>query len=79
MFITNETNLILVISMVTKELQRIWTSNIIGYSILLSFVKNRPIKTQFYTFVTMVSKNSSEYSTRGNRIGYSTSDPSEYF
>jgi hypothetical protein len=30
--------------------------------IQLSFFKNGPIKTQFYTFVTMVSKNWTEYS-----------------
>jgi hypothetical protein len=30
--------------------------NFNDYSIHLSFVKNGPIKTQFYTFVTMVSK-----------------------
>jgi hypothetical protein len=34
----------------------------VDYSIHLSFVKNGPIKTQFYTFVTMVSKNWTEYS-----------------
>jgi hypothetical protein len=32
------------------------------YSIHLPFVKNGPIQTQFYTFVTMVSKNWTEYS-----------------
>jgi hypothetical protein len=36
--------------------------NLNNYSIHLSFVKNGPIKTQFYTFVTMVSKNWTEYS-----------------
>jgi hypothetical protein len=38
------------------------SNNLVDYSIHLSFVKNGPIKTQFYTFVTMVSKNWTEYS-----------------
>jgi hypothetical protein len=38
------------------------SNNLVEYSIHLSFVKNGPIKTQFYTFVTMVSKNWTEYS-----------------
>jgi hypothetical protein len=39
-----------------------YTKNCSDYSFHLSFVKNGPIKTQFYTFVTMVSKNWTEYS-----------------
>jgi SRSO17 transposase len=41
----------------------LWNSKFLDdYSIHLSFVKNGSIKTQFYTFVTMVSKNWTEYS-----------------
>jgi hypothetical protein len=35
---------------------RLYMQDYLDYSIHLSFVKNGPIKTQFYTFVTMVSK-----------------------
>jgi hypothetical protein len=49
------------------------------YSIHLSFVKNGPIKTQFYTFVTMVSKIGPNIPTRGNCIGNTTSDRSDNF
>jgi hypothetical protein len=48
------------------------TTRIFDYSIHLSFVKNGPIKTQFYTFVTMVSKNWPNIPTRGNCIGNTT-------
>jgi hypothetical protein len=52
--------------------------NYSDYSIHVSFVKNEPIKIQFYTFVWF-QKIGPNIPTRGNCIGNTISDPSDNF